>query len=377
MVDSESVQPLDNQVRERARAISTQSYGMSVGELVSLYQEKELIIRPQFQRFFRWSLEQKTRLIESILLGIPLPHIFVNALEDGKWEVIDGMQRLSTIIEFMGKLAGDAQNLVRPEFKIDKDGLESAEYLPDLKGKRWTDISPASQRKFRRARIDVAIITDNSSTDVAKYDLFDRLNTGSPTNEQEVRNCILIMQDTANKSDFYSQLEGLVKHDSFKESVAVSERLVQEQYPMELLCRFLVFAFAENLQAIGPLGRFITREMIDLQKNQKSLFAERGQKFCDTFDCLRASGLGENVFKRYDPERENFKGAFILSPYEAIACGVARNLSSIKNGEFVQKKIKEMWGSKDFLDIMSRKGMTASTRIPLTVDFGRKWFRQP
>ncbi len=70
------------------RSISTDSYPMSIGELTNLFREGELVIRPAFQRLFRWEDEQKSLLIESILLGIPIPSIFVSQDQDGKWELI-------------------------------------------------------------------------------------------------------------------------------------------------------------------------------------------------------------------------------------------------------------------------------------------------
>ncbi len=84
--------------------VHTDSYSMSIGEIVNLYKDKELQIHPEFQRLFRWTETQKSKLIESILLGIPLPSFFIAQREDGVWEVVDGLQRLSTIFSFMGEL---------------------------------------------------------------------------------------------------------------------------------------------------------------------------------------------------------------------------------------------------------------------------------
>ena len=95
---------LEQEVKKSARNIFTDSYEMSIGELVSLYRDEEIDINPEFQRLFRWKPEQKTRLIESILLGIPIPPIFVFTNEQSIWELIDGLQRTSTIFEFLGVL---------------------------------------------------------------------------------------------------------------------------------------------------------------------------------------------------------------------------------------------------------------------------------
>src|SRR5260370_31484095 len=97
---------LQDQIDKKRKEIRSDAYPMSIGEWISLYESDppEIDIHPEFQRFYRWTEEQKTRFIESILLGIPIPTIFVSQREDGVWDVIDGLQRLSTIYEFVGIL---------------------------------------------------------------------------------------------------------------------------------------------------------------------------------------------------------------------------------------------------------------------------------
>ena len=106
---------------------------MSIGELINLYRDGELDIHPEFQRFYRWSGTQKSRLIESILLGIPIPSIFVSQRDDGVWDVIDGLQRLSTIFQLVGQLKDESNNEVEPLT------LRRTKYLPSLEGKKWDD----------------------------------------------------------------------------------------------------------------------------------------------------------------------------------------------------------------------------------------------
>ena len=95
---------LQDEIIFKKKDISTDGYPMSIGELINLYKDGELDIHPEFQRFFRWTPTQRTKLIESILLGIPIPSIFVSQRKDGVWDVVDGLQRLSTIFEFIGIL---------------------------------------------------------------------------------------------------------------------------------------------------------------------------------------------------------------------------------------------------------------------------------
>src|ERR1700690_4336180 len=95
------------EIETKAQTIHTDAYPMSIGELISVYKDEELDIHPEFQRFFRWTELQKSKFIESILLGIPIPSIFVSQREDGVWDVVDGVQRLSTIFEFTGVLRNE------------------------------------------------------------------------------------------------------------------------------------------------------------------------------------------------------------------------------------------------------------------------------
>ncbi|QLA18159.1 DUF262 domain-containing protein [Desulfolutivibrio sulfoxidireducens] len=135
---------------------------MSVSELISIYVDGELDLHPEFQRFFRWTDEQKSRFIESLLLGIPVPPVFVAEREDSKWDVIDGLQRLSTLLQFVGVLKGEKGKEITPL------ALTRAKYLTQLEKKVWDSkdasfILPENAKiKLKRSRIDVNIIKNTS-----------------------------------------------------------------------------------------------------------------------------------------------------------------------------------------------------------------------
>ena len=95
---------LEAEISNARRTIATDGYPISFSELTSMYKDGELVIRPAFQRLFRWENDQKSNLVESILLGIPLPSIFVAQADDGTWELVDGLQRVSTILQLQGVL---------------------------------------------------------------------------------------------------------------------------------------------------------------------------------------------------------------------------------------------------------------------------------
>lgn len=100
---------LQEELEKMRPEIRTDDYSMSIGEWISLYENDEIDIHPEFQRFFRWSKTQKVRFIDSILLGIPIPPIFVAQRQDGVWDVIDGLQRLSTIYQLVGILKDEGR----------------------------------------------------------------------------------------------------------------------------------------------------------------------------------------------------------------------------------------------------------------------------
>ena len=373
---SESVLPqrgmadsLLTEVDECRRDIRTDYYPMSIGEIASLYESKEIDIQPRFQRFFRWTDVQKTAFVESILLGIPIPPIFVSADEEGVWEVVDGMQRLSTIFQAMGKLS--------PKHRLDPLKFTRAKYLTQLEGRRWDDLPKPLQLDFRRAKIHVGIIL-RSGDPRAKYDLFQRLNTGGVhLSEQEVRNCLLVMEN----EEFFNWLEGLSKYAPFRECVGISERLEDEGYHKELVSRFLIFSTLgeDSLKGMGDLGPFINEKMVAMAGESPEELQKREKVFKDTFTILNKPEIGDAVFKRYNADNSRFQGSFLISPYEVVACGIAHHLNQGASiGQFsegdILRKVKSMWEDKKLQNI-SQARRTASNRLQRTISYGRKLFQ--
>lgn len=118
---------LKDEIDNAQRLVRTDAYQLSIGEIVNMYKNEEFVINPDFQRLFRWEIGQKSKLIESLLLGIPLPSIFVFEKEDSTWELIDGLQRVSTLLEFMGELKDAATGQLRHP-----TALVATKYLPSL-----------------------------------------------------------------------------------------------------------------------------------------------------------------------------------------------------------------------------------------------------
>ncbi len=360
---------LQEQIDAIRRVTRTDEYSMSLGELANLYQDHELQIQPEFQRFYRWRDSQKTRLIESFLLGIPVPPIFVSQRDDGKWDVVDGQQRLSTVFEFMGILRGE-DGTVKPPLRHRGTGD-----LPALEAKVWEDadeppnaLSQEQRLDIKRCRLGVIIVKKESATNT-KFELFMRLNTGgTPLSEQEVRSCLMVMKD----QEFYKWLRELAD-DEFQRTLALTDRALDEQYDVELALRFLVFRTLEEdqLRGIGDVGDFVTKRMTWLIDNADR--AKEAAVFRWTFGTI--GQVGPDAFRRFDHARSRFVGGFLISAFEVVALGLGYHAEARDHWttEGLKHKLREVW-TEPTLSERSGAGVRGSTRLPLLVPLGRRLF---
>ncbi len=366
---------LTDEVNLKSREIHTDGYPMSIGEIASLYKDKELDIHPEFQRIFRWNISQKSKLVESILLGIPLPSIFVSQREDGVWDVIDGLQRLSTIFEFMGILKDENNNILPASI------LEGTDHLPSLAGKKWEnekaedELDNALKIEFKRVKIDVKIVKKQSDKNV-KYELFQRINTlGTRLSDQEVRNCLLIM---INK-DFYSWLKELANYTAFTDALSLADNLIDQQYHMEMALRFFIYKniTLDEIKGVYDLADFITKKMIEYADSKTFDLNKEKEIFIKTFDFIQKT-IGEDAFKRFNVDKQVFQGRFLLSMFECIAVGIGKNIATkdlVFSKDEVMEKASSLWTVEEFQN-KTGSGVSVSSRLPVLIPMGEKLFRQ-
>ncbi len=383
---------LEQQIEQKRKEIYTDSYPMSIGEIINLYQDGELDIHPEFQRTYRWSITQKSKLIESILLGIPLPSFFVAQRDDGVWDVVDGLQRLSTIFSFLGIYKNEKGELEEPLQLI------GTKYLPALENIYWdssiipssTSLFPESssltkklQMAFKREKIDIKIIKKESDSNT-KYELFQRLNTfGSSLSSQEVRNCMLIMIDP----NIFSWLRALANNQNFRETLTLTDRQISEEYHTELVLRFLILKNTQNITSsmLEDVGNFLTSEMINIftpesnssESSKHFDFDSEEYIFCKTFELLNRA-LSENSFKRY--ENGKYIGAFSLSIYEILSIGLSKHLDDydINNNDDIKKiqEISMLLPTNDTFREASGSGTRASRRLPQFIELADQLFKK-
>lgn len=367
---------LTDEIAKAQRLVRTDAYQMSIGEIVSMYDQSEIVIDPEFQRLFRWEIGQKSKLVESLLLGIPIPSIFVFEKADGKWELIDGLQRVSTILEFMGKLKNPDGGVLPPSV------LEATKYLPSLHNTVWEKsdkvqgvatqeqrpLEGASQLAIRRGRIGVEILK-RPSDDLTKFDLFQRLNAGgTQANPQELRNCIMLMVDPK----FFRAVKDEANNPIFLNVVGVGEDQMEKQRHMELAVRFLVHVFVPY-DGLLDVEEYIDEGIVTLARQGD---IESAQAVMDGTFTLLEQVAGGDVLRRFDGQRH--AGKVGLVALECIAVGVAKNLAAIQGlgdpAGFVRAKVQTFWGQHEAGGLTS-PGLRGTTRIQRTVPFGERWFK--
>ena len=350
------------QVNTSRQEYITDGYSMSIGEIVSMYKDGELDINPDYQRKFRWTIPQRSRLIESILIGVPLPSIFVYQNEKGIWEVVDGVQRISTILEFVGELKDENEDKLPPSV------LSRTKLLPDLEGITWSKLPKEPlQLDFRRSKIEIKIIKNTSHRN-AKFEVFQRLNY-APTilSGQEYRNAVLVMLDKS----IFQWLKDLAEDANYVNCIDLTERWVDERYDYELILRLFIFSLytTGNIYKIDDYLNeyFIYDEDSILNKirnNEFDLELEK-KKFKKVFNLLYQA-KGNEVFKKGGRGTQ-----FLESYYEAIAIGLYRNID-----DYTEYDVKELSEKITKIDDYIPKAANTSSRIPLTTKFGSEYFKK-
>jgi hypothetical protein len=338
---NEEFMTIGDEVSAARKRIFRDGYDISFGELVSLYEKNELVIQPEYQRLFRWDQTQKTRFIESLLLNIPIPPVFVFSDQKGRWELVDGLQRVSTVLEFMGKLCDADGNAVAP-FSCDGTGL-----IPSLKAVRWPlpdeeelpedrlnpEVLPLPFRLgLRRARIRVEILGQETDAQV-KYELFQRLNSGGASlSEQELRNCIVV----SISKPVFDKLKAMASNEDFlKLTSGVGEERTKRQYLVELVTRFVVLR-NYPYEAGLDVHEYLDKGIMNIAGNEGFNWEQEEKIFAQTMEAL-FDGAGADAFSK--------NNRFSLAMFEFISLGLSKAIQSSTAAlppDFVRARVAEV-----------------------------------
>ncbi len=294
-IESDDDSPLDLP----ESAFTPINFASASRRIIDLYrsynEDKELDPRPSFQRGYVWDRQRATRLIESILLHVPIPLIYTAEEDDGTEVVIDGQQRLTTCFSFIEgffppsksdlERSKRGESVKRRPFKLGKMKI-----LSHLQGKSYAELPADLKTLFNRYNLQVIKISKDSHEDV-KFEIFERLNTGSVSlSDQEIRNCIY-------RGPYNDLICHLANHPSFRRALGISSEAARMQ-DVELVLRFMAFNEVTHLNFNGKMRGFLNAHMRDRRFISDEAAERYKSDFLQACD-LSFSVFGDRAFRRY------------------------------------------------------------------------------
>lgn len=310
-----------------------------IRDLKSDYTNHDLDPRPSFQRGYVWDLTKASRLIESVLLNVPLPIVYTAEEQDGTELVIDGQQRLLTFFGFIDGLFPKGETPFR---------LRNLKILTHLNGKLFRQLDDNVQQKIKKYNINVVKIDKSSNPDV-KFEIFERLNSGSVSlSSQELRNCIY-------RGPLNDLLKEMAEFKSFVAAMGLQQKL-DRMKDVEMALRFSAFHEKTHLNYNGRMKSFLNNFMEECRQ----ITPDRAKKLRDAFE--RAADLaftvfGDKAFRRYAEARPGRPGNWEKPLNLAIFDAVMWAFSRIEKRRIIPVKdavrarlIELMTADKDFGD---------------------------
>jgi hypothetical protein len=294
---------------EQRRQVDFDTYDVTVDELIRRVKASRIDIAPVYQRQFRWDDERQSRLVESVLLGIPVPPLFMatntSDLQD-RWEVVDGLQRLLSLVHF----AGDAETRESASLAGDPLRLRGLDKLTSFLGRTYAELPEDVRSFFLDRPMKVVVLNDKSQLEV-RYDLFERLNTGGISlTPQEIREAVF-------RGDFIDLLGKLASTIDFKTVVVLPKSKWIDGTPEDFVLRF--FAFKERYQTFDhSVKEFLTSFVSDAAA--RPLVVERRAQFERTFSFLAL---------RFPDGLKTRKGQTPVNLFEGVAVGAALALEEV------------------------------------------------
>jgi hypothetical protein len=288
-IDSLKEDDVEMDIDSEQRKIIWQAKDFSIREFLTMKNDGELLLQPNYQRNYVATDLIASKLIESILLDVPIPVVYLAEEQDGSLSVIDGQQRLTSFLSYLEGKFPDS----RP-FKL--SGLK---VLSELNRKLFTELEGGLQKKIRSTTIHSIIIKKESNPDI-KFEIFERLNTGSTKlNEDEIRNTVYrgnyiqLLAELSENNIFHS----LVRKDNFK------KRMVYRG----MVLRFLALSEKSYLNYRSSMKQFSNKELRDNRDLSPEKYKEYKARFEHWIELVKLV-FGNMAFRRYMPGGEGSPG---------------------------------------------------------------------
>lgn len=307
--------------------IRTKSLDVSFNELYDMYVNEELKIAPDYQRLFRWEEEKQSRFVESLILEMPVPPIFVIETDDGIYELIDGLQRISSYLHFRGEQIGDSPS--------EALRLYGCDIVPELNGLTFDSLPKALQIKIKRSFVRMEVIKKESEPTL-KYHMFKRLNTGGEMlSDQEIRNCTIRLLG----SEHIEFLNECCNDENFQRTISrVPREKISARYDQELVLRFLAikndignYRYPVTEYLTQYLERITTHNVEFDIDTERRIFQETFRFIAEQYDNTAFSGV---------TAQGTSKNEFILYLFDGITVSIASMIDRI-NGSDAKEAIKQ------------------------------------
>ncbi|MFK3866686.1 DUF262 domain-containing protein [Pseudoalteromonas rhizosphaerae] len=338
-----------NQLDKETRKVDFDSFDISVKELVSMSDEGIVDIAPEYQRQFRWPHENQSRLIESVLLGIPVPSLFMAANKDGSWELIDGVQRLNSLIHFVGT----AEQLAKFGFESNLV-LKGLDVLTEFNNSSFKDLPQTLKLKFNLRPLKVTTLSDKSDLKV-RFDLFERLNTGGiKLTDQEIRACVF-------RGQFNDFLTELSENEHFNSVVNLPKAKSNDGTKSELVLKF--FAYKNNRDKFDhSVVNFLNDYMAEASTSFN--YKKNRSTFEKTFEAL-ANDLPDGI------KRGN-RSTTPYNLFEAITIGAA---DAIEEGVDILGKDVSNWINDDELTKLTSSATNSRPKLKARIAYAYDRFK--
>ena len=307
-MDDESTAEYANEDLSEGFKIKHWVSNRSFGELIDMYENKEIKI-PEMQREFVWNSSKSSRLIESIVLGLPIPPLFLLEVNDNEYEIIDGYQRLTTVFNFV---QGNPWGGKKEKGRNIASKLSSKNILNEIAGKKFNDLDEKYQRKTSRSTIPLMEFKQLTPGDFSsKYLIFERINTGSDKlNAMQIRKSLAYGEFMINLYKYANSDE------NYLNLFTVSQ--IKKDIHVEALLRFLAITdlVYGKIQIKRKGIKNILDEYCELCRNT-NISEERIKNFFKILNKLLQIFDGQNIFRRVNSDGE-YEGVLNIGILEAL-----------------------------------------------------------
>ena len=290
----EDIESVPYQSKE-PRRLNTQPYDYAVRGLMDMIVEGDLKLNPEYQRNYRWDDKQASRFVESLLLNIPVPVIYLNEEKDTKQIVIDGQQRLASLLRFIKPEELEINPLFN-SMLLKPLVLQELKVLSTLNGKTIRELSPEDRSTLLKRHIRCIVIL-NESDSMLKFEVFERLNTGSvKLTDQEVRNCVY-------NGPLNELLIAATKYSKYQELIKLPTKDQNNMKDAELVLRFFAYReLPENYS--GNYTEYLNNYMEEHRIISDARYQELLNLFKKTVNLCHCI-LGTGVAFRKPSDRDN------------------------------------------------------------------------